>query len=107
MRKNKQKISYIKKPFAGKSFVALGFAAAALACCMVSIGLSIRQQGNGDMNVAAWGLSSIIFSVVALVYGLLSFLEKEKNYILAKISIGVGGLLLVLWFCLVLVGLLG
>lgn len=107
MRKNKQKISYIKKPFAGRSFVALGFAAAALACCMVSIGLSIRQQGNGDMNVAAWGLSSIIFSVVALVYGLLSFLEKEKNYILAKISIGVGGLLLVLWFCLVLVGLLG
>lgn len=107
MRRDKQKISYIRKPFARKSFVALPFAAASLACCVVSLYLSIRRQGDGGLNVAAWGLSSMIFSVVALVYGLLSFLEKEMNYILAKIAIGAGGILLVFWICLTIVGLFG
>lgn len=107
MRKGKQRISYIRKPFAGKSLIALPFSVAALVCCAVSLGLSIRFQGNGGVEIAAWGLSSLIFSVIALVYGLLSFLEKEKNYILARIAAGVGGVLLVFWFCLVLVGILG
>lgn len=107
MHKGNQKISYIRKPFARKSFVALPFAAAALLCGGVSLGLSIRLQGNGGLNIAAWAVTSMVFSVVALVYGLLSLTEKEKNYILAKIAAGVGGVLLVFWFCLVLVGLLG
>ena len=107
MRRNKQRISYIRKPFARKSFVGLSFAAAALVCCIVSFTLSIRLQGNGGLNVAAWGFSSMVFSMVALVYGLLSFTEKEMNYILAKIAAGVGAVLMIFWICLVIVGLLG
>lgn len=106
-RDKKQKISYIRKPFARRSFVALPFGAAALVCCIVSLALSVRLQGSGGLNVAAWGLSSMIFSVVALVYGLLSFLEKEKNYILARIAAGIGGVLAVFWICLTIVGLFG
>lgn len=107
MRKGKQRISYIRKPFARKSFVALSFAVAALVCCVVSLGLSVRQQGHGDVNIAAWAVSSIVFSVVALVYGGVSFLEKEMNYILAKLSMVTGAVLFVFWLCLLLVGLLG
>lgn len=105
MRRDKQKISYIRKPFARKSFVGLPFAVAALACCAVSLFLSMRLQGNGGVDVAAWGLSSMIFSVVALVYGILSFMEKEMNYILAKIAVGIGAALLIFWICLTIVGL--
>lgn len=107
MRRDKQKISYIRKPFARKSFVALPFAAAALACCIVSLALSVRLQGNGGLNVAAWGVSSMVFSVVALMYGLLSFLEKEMNYILARIAVGIGAVLVIFWICLTIVGLFG
>lgn len=107
MRRDKQKISYIRKPFARKSFVALPFAVAALACCVVSLALSVRLQGNGGLNVAAWGVSSMVFSVVALVYGLLSFLEKEMNYILARIAVGTGAVLVIFWFCLTIVGVFG
>lgn len=106
MQKKIRKISYIKKPFARKSFISLFFGFVAFVCCMVSLGISISMQGNGDVRVAAWGLSSIIFSAVSLVYSFSSFLEKEMNYILAKISLLVSAVLLVFWISAVVVGFL-
>lgn len=107
MQKKPRRISYIRKPFARRGFVSFPFAIAALFCCIASLGISTYLQGNGDVNVAAWGLSSIIFAVVSLVYSAMSFLEKERNYILAKISLGVSAVLVVFWLCLVIVGLVG
>lgn len=106
MQKKTRRISYIKKPFAGKSLVSLPFGLAALVCFAVSLGISARMQGNGDVSVAAWGLSSIIFAVISLVYSVSAFLEKERNYILAKISLGLSAVLLVFWVSAVVVGVL-
>lgn len=105
MRRKNHKISYIRKPFARKSFFCLPLAAAALVFGIVSLVLSVRMQGNGEINVAAWGLSSILFAVAALAYGMTSFLEREMNYILSKIGIGISAALLVFWVCMIIVGL--
>lgn len=105
MRRKNNKISYIKKPFARRSFICLPLAAAALAFGIVSLVLSVRMQGNGEVNVAAWGLSSILFAAVSLIYGMTSFLEREMNYILSKIGIGISSVLLVFWICMIIVGL--
>lgn len=105
MRRKNNKISYIKKPFARRSFFCLPLSAAALVFGIVSLFLSVRMQGNGEINVAAWGLSSILFAVAGLGYGVTSFLEKEMNYILSKIGIGISGVLLVFWVCMIIVGL--
>lgn len=72
----------------------------------MSVGLSIRSHGNGEINVAAWGFTSVIFSALALSYSASSFLEKERNYILSKISLVTSGVLALFWFCVILVGLL-
>lgn len=106
MERRKHKISYVKKPFAGKSLVSLALSAAALILCIISLRLSVAMEGNGDINVGAWGLSSLLFTAAALVYGGLSFLEQEKNYILAKISIMLGSLLMLFWICMLIVGLI-
>ncbi len=105
MPRKQRKISYIKKPFAHKSFYSLGFAAVTLLACVVSIFLSVQSQGSGEVNVAAWGLTSIIFALVSVSYGVTSFLEKEMNYILSKISLVISGMLLVFWGILIIVGL--
>ncbi|MGN0159717.1 MAG: calcium:proton exchanger [Brotaphodocola sp.] len=105
MPRNQRKISYIKKPFARKSFASLGFLAVALVSFAMSIGLSVQNQGNGEVNVAAWGLTSMIFAVTAIVYGVGSFLEKEMNYILSKISLVISSLLLILWIGMMIAGL--
>lgn len=107
MRKKQHRISYIRKPFARKSLISFPFSMAALICGLVSLGISAHMQGQGEVNVAAWGLSSIIFAVISLCYSVTALLEKEMNYLLAKISLGISGVLLVFWTCLVLVGLIG
>lgn len=106
MQKTK-KISYIKKPFARKSLIGLPLAAAALLCCVCCVVISIRMQGQGDINMAAWGFSSLLFSVFGMWYGIISFMEKEMNYILARIAIAICGVLLVFWISMLIVGLLG
>lgn len=107
MQERQFKISYIKKPFAKKSLICLPVAVAAMIFCAVSLYLSIKMEGNGGLNVGAWGLSSLLFAVAGLVYGGLSFTEKEKNYKLAKIGIVISALLVLFWICMVIVGLLG
>lgn len=107
MERRGRKISYVKKPMAKKGIACLALAAVALVCGLVSLQLSVAMQGNGGLNVGAWGFSSFLFAVTALVYGGLSFLELEKNYILSKIGIGLGILLLIFWICMLIVGLAG
>lgn len=107
MRRQRHKISYIRKPFAKRSLVCLPLAIAALMLGIVSVALSVRLQGQGGLNVAAWGVSSFLFAVMALAYGGLSFLEKEKNYLLSRIGIWMAGALAVVWVCVTVVGLVG
>ena len=106
MEKRKRKISYIRKPFARRSLVCLPLALAAVALAAVSLGLSVQMQGQGDLRIAAWGCSSLLFALAAIVYGLLSFFEKEMNYMLARIVAGIGGILVLFWVCIILVGVL-
>lgn len=107
MRRQKFKISYIRKPFAKKSLVCLPLAVAALVMGGISVSLSVRLQGQGELNIAAWGVSSFLFALMALAYGGLSFLEKEKNYLLSRIGMWTAGVLVVLWICVTVVGVIG
>lgn len=107
MQRGKRKISYIRKPFARNGWIGLFAAALSLVLWGISLFLSVRLQGQGGLNVAAWGLSSLISSVVALVYGAFALAEKEKNYILAKIGMAAGALMAVFWVCMIIVGIVG
>ncbi|MCC8127067.1 MAG: calcium:proton exchanger [Clostridiales bacterium] len=98
------KISYVKKPFADKSRYSLGTSLLALIFAGVSLGLSVAHEGQGELNIAAWGVSSMIFAVAALGYGALSFVEQEKNYLLSKIGMGISGCLLIFWASMLIAG---
>lgn len=77
-----------------------------LALGMISLTLSVRLQGAGELNVAAWGISSFLFAFCSLVYGGLSLFDREGNYLLSKIGMGISGGLLIFWICLIIVGLM-
>ena len=91
------KVSYIRKPLAKYSFVSAGLGIAALLFGCIAIGAAYYFQGDAPLSAAAVGFCSILTAVSAVVYGVLSFFEKEKNYILAKISVGISGTLVFLW----------
>lgn len=107
MQHKQRRISYIKKPIARRSIIAILLAAAAFLCTGVSLGISVNAQGSGGVEVACWAVWGIANAAFSLWYGLLSFMEKEKNYVLTKIGMGISGTLLVFWICVLISGILG
>ena len=99
------KVSYIKKPLAKNSFVAAGLVTAALLFYAAAIGLSYHTQGNAPLAAAALGFCSIIIAVSSVVYGIFAMMEKEKNYILAKICLAAAGILLLVWALMIVFAL--
>lgn len=99
------KVSYIRKPLAKYSFVSAGLAAAAYFFAAVGIGLSYHAQGNAPLVAAALGFCSILTSISSLVYGVFSFFEKEKNYLLAKICLVAAGIVVFFWLVIVVAAL--
>ncbi|MEY8356189.1 calcium:proton exchanger [Lachnospiraceae bacterium 54-53] len=106
MQKQK-KVSYIRKSFAKKSFLSLGLAIGALILGITGIVSSVMTGGQAQLNVAAVCFCSLVISLVSLVYGVLSFLEKEKKYILARIGMGISAALVILWSVLIIIGIKG
>lgn len=100
-----KKINYVKKPFARNSLICVATLAAALVLCAASLYFSVSSAGEGGLNVAAWAVSSMLFTITSLVYGGISFYEDDKNYLLAKIGMVFSGLLLIFWICMVIVGI--
>jgi len=99
------KVSYIRKPLAKYSFVSAGLVAAAYVFAAASLILSYQSQGNAPMVSAAFGLCSIVTAISAIVYGVFSFFEKDKNYLLARICLVAAGIAAFFWLVIVIVSL--
>lgn len=99
------KVSYIRKPLAKYSLVSAGFAVASYLLAVAAIVLSYFAQGNAPLTAAAFGFCSILTSVSSGVYGIFSFFEKEKNYLLAKICLVAVGIVVFFWLVVILIAL--
>ncbi|WP_124068265.1 calcium:proton exchanger [Clostridium sp. E02] len=106
MRKPK-KVSYIRKSFAKGSFLSLGLAIGALVLGIVGIISSVITAGQAQMNVGAVCFCSLLISFFSLFYGVFSFFEREKKYILTKIGISIDAVLILFWAVLIIIGLKG
>lgn len=104
MRQVGKKVSYVRNPLAKNSYGCLGLSFLGLLLGGVSMYLSVSQGGQGGLNVGAYGFSSLAASCAAMWYGLLSFVEKEKNYILAKIGCGLSLVLIIVWIVIIITG---
>lgn len=104
MKQIGNKVSYVKNPFAKNSFFCLWLGLVSLTLAAVTMYLSVSTGGNGALNTGAYGLSSILMALMGLWFGILSFSEKERNYILAKIGVGISLVLVILWGVIIITG---
>nr|WP_154527081.1 calcium:proton exchanger [Clostridium sp. WB02_MRS01] len=74
---------------------------------MIGIISSVMAEGQAQLNVAAVCFCSMLISIVSMVYGVFSFFEKEKKYILSKIGMGISLSLIILWAVLIIIGIKG
>ena len=98
-------VNYVRKPLARRSFWAAGITAVALVLFGSVVGLAVKSQGNVLLNVGAMAFSSFLFAACGLGYGVWALFEKEKNYILAKLSMILDGLLILIWVITLIIGL--
>lgn len=99
------KVSYIRHPFAKNSYFSLILAVLSLLLIVGAMVLSVRSAGQGGMVTGALGFSSIAAAAMGIWFGILSFTEKEKNYILAKIGLVLALIVLIFWLMVIIVGL--
>ena len=98
-------VNYVRKPMAYWGFWSLGLTAVGIILLGAVVGLAVRYQGHVPLNVGAMAFMSLVFSICGLAYGVRALLEKEKNYILAKLSITADGVMILIWVLLLIVGL--
>lgn len=103
MKRIGNKVSYIRRPLARQSLPAAGLAAVSLILTLASIGVSYYTGGSAPLWAAAVGFSGILTAAVSVIYGIFSLLEKEKNYILSKISLAAAGVILFLWLIVIVI----
>lgn len=105
MEKGKFRISYVKKPMARRSLMAIGLSGAGLFLLLGGMTVSVNSNGQAGLNIGAVGFCSILFNILGMWYGVISFLEKEKNYLLARLSLGLGGLQVFTWILIIIIGI--
>lgn len=101
------KISYVRHPFAKNGFFSFGLGLLSLGLAAAPIVLSVRGGGQGGMVIGALGFSSIAFGIMGLWYSFLAFREQEKNYIFARIGLGLLGVVMICWVMVLIVGIRG
>lgn len=103
----RNRVSYIRKPFAKRSYFSIGLAIGAAVLGIFGIASSVMTAGQAQLNVAAVCFCSLLISFFSIGYGILSFFEREKKYILSRIGIGISTVLILLWTVLIIAGLKG
>lgn len=101
------RVSYVRKPFASRSKISMFLAAAALVLGGGGIYVAVKTQGQATLTHGAMGMCSMVLSAAAVWYGGISFLEDDKNYILARLGIFFGVLMLAGWAAVIVIGLGG
>lgn len=101
------RVSYVKKPLSVRSCFCLGLAAAALLFGYVGIRAGVLTRGKAELQAGALGLCSILCSLVSAGYGIGSFREKDKKYILARLGLVLDVLLLIAWVAVIVIGVRG
>ena len=67
--------------------------------------VSVQEKGQGEQAVGLCGLASLLFSLVGLTCCMFGFKEEDMFYLYAWIGSVINGGMLVVIFCMYLVGL--
>lgn len=97
-------VNYLRKPLSKRSKMSFALSMIGLIFIAIAFKMNMDLEGNPDLTVCALAFSSLIFAIAGLIYGGLSFLEKNMKYLLAYLGIIVGGIQFILWIVIIIIG---
>ena len=101
------RVSYVRKPISRRSLYSLGFLVVAATLGAYGIYGGVTTNGQAALSSAAFGFCSILLDISSLWYGIISFLEEEKNHMIARITVILSGLMLAGWIITIIMGIRG
>lgn len=101
------RVSYVRKPVARRSFFSVGMLVVALLLGFAGIYWAVATKGQAPMTSAAMVFCSLILGILSFWYGLISFLEEGRNYVLARICIAASTMLMAAWAVTIFIGVRG
>ncbi len=96
---------FSNKCHSGKGMLSLGFGAASLIILLGLIHWASKKQGNGSIYLGTIGLVSLVFSVIGLVIGLISFFEPNRYKLFCKIGSIFNIIMLLVWVSIIMIGI--
>ncbi len=96
-----KRVSYIRKPLAGRSVIGAFLLLAALLFLGFCVYTAYATRGGAAFSVGGPALCSILCAFSAFWYHVAAFREKDKNYRLARIGIVLSAVLLAFWGALI------
>ena len=101
------RVSYVRKPLARRSLFSVGILVVALILGFMGIYWAVATRGQAPLTSAALVFCSLILGIISFWYGLISFLEEGRNYVLARICIGASSMLMIAWAMTIFIGVRG
>lgn len=95
---------FSNKRHSGKGIFSTGFGAASLLLLIVLIIIASKMHGKGTIYLGSVGLVSMVFSLIGLVIGLVSFFEPDKYKLFSKIGAVFNLVLLLIWASIFMIG---
>lgn len=100
---NKYKFSDKSQTLGGTLSTLMG--AGSLICLLYGIYVSFTADGNGGSIVGALGIMAFILSLTGMVFGLMSFKEQDKFYMLSKVGSLLCGITFIVMLAIFLMGI--
>lgn len=98
----KRMYSFTEKKHSGRGITSTVLGGVSFILLCVLIYLSFFWKGNGGPFLGGIGFTAIVLAVLGLVYGLMSFREKDVFYFFSKIGSVLNGVVLAMWIFVVL-----
>lgn len=104
MHKKKKRKIYTDKKHAVKGIVATILAVAALIVFAAVVYISFKNGGEAEMWIGSMALISILFGVVGLILGLMSFKSENSYKLFAQIGSFLNVFVLLIWGLIYMIG---
>lgn len=102
---NAKMVNYIRKPFAKQSAMSMILTLVSLFLTWLCLRINMQTLGNPGLNVSAMALSSMLFSLVGVIYGILCLIEKEVRKIFGIFGFSLCAINLITWLMVIIMGL--
>jgi len=103
-QENGPKVNYLRKPASKKGVLSFILSLMALLLFFAVLYFVIGSKGNPAENVSAMAGSSLVLSFFAVLYGLLSFSEKDSAHLFSWLGFSIGGVELIIWIMTIIAG---